>query len=361
MANGLSIKQQTKLFENLNWIYGLNAPTSENLRVDYLTHALTLLDRSEVEHYSVLCMDILDTFLIGNNNYSSELERSCTEYIVEAYRNGKINSEDMPLSGIDKYLSMLINFYIEYPDKSSEEIEELFEYARIFIDAREWNQLRAVYAESKGDFAEAKNYLDRFHALPRTEDSDCEGCEIDRIIKGALKRSDMKSATHYANVTFDRKLKCESSIPEKAHVQLALAAQFVDTYAEQPKQLEKLLTKASSVLVANKYHFLEAAALINAALNLNNLEMAANVLEMFRPVVNEFPYEMGNFQFYMSAYFVACKKGDIKDADNWLDRACKYATEFDTRNRNQYYKTCMDKALADGGFWVNTPGVVKHK
>ena len=356
MAKGLSASRREKIFAMIDEVFCMDTPAGEDNRVRYLTSAIGAHDPSEPA-YILLCMNMAWTLWICPNN-SSELEHLCVARVVKAYRNGEIDDEWVDIGrGIGEYLTPLINFYIDNSDKSPKEIEDLFEYARtlcgrgVFCE-REWHELRAVYAESKGDFDEAKNHRENFFASPRDENSDCEGCEFDRLIKGCLKRNDMEGALHYIDTIFDRKLKCDSDIPEKARVQHALAAQFAGDDKGQPKKLERLLKKAAKNLYAQKNLIFEAAVFINAALNLGKEVDAVNALEMFRPIVNKHPYEIGSFQFYLSAYFTALKTNNQNDAGIWLDCAQKYASQFDARNRNSYYKDCVEQALTGVRLWT---------
>jgi hypothetical protein len=355
LAKGLTDKQQFRVFVMLNAVLEVDAPLTEDARVDFLAEAYHEHDRAEPA-YSALCANIVWTLWLCRKNRSSLWERECVEHIAGAYMDGQVSDDDLKMANIGSILSSLLNFYIENPDKTAEEIDALFSYTKGLVGEglfteREWRELQAVAAEASGNFKEAELHIKVFLSSQRTDESDCEGCEQDRLIKGFLKMGNMENAAHYANEVFRRKLKCESDIPEKTRIQYALIAQFVGGDRESPKALAKLLAKASKDIYASKTLIFEAAVFICAALNLGDMKSAAETVGIFSSVVNDFPYEVGSFQFYLAAYFASLASGDSVGMEHWLARAKGYAAAFDTRNGNEYYASCIDAALEVGGLW----------
>jgi hypothetical protein len=337
MASGLTPKQQREMFEMLDILGSEPIPCEEAARVEYLTEKLKNHDKTEPE-YSYYCALLLWTLGLCKENYSSLFERTCAEHVVSALKDGNISPDDLPLgeNAGSSFITTIINSYIESPDKSAADIEAVFldSLAEGFLDLRVYHELRRAYAVSIGDFAAAEESIARFLTTERTEDSDCEGCEYDRLIKAHLMMGNLGQAEEYTKKIFAGRLQCESDIPEKTKIQAAYIAQRLGG-----KNAKKLLKAAVKKLYPSKYLYFEAMLAIVTAQDLNEPEIADGIVEMFRPVIAEHPYEVGSFNFYQAAWPAKKWRGNLDDAAFWRGCAAKYADEFDARNGNDFYHT----------------------
>jgi hypothetical protein len=338
MASGFTAKKQLEMFELLDFLGRELMPHEEAARVAFLTAKVEGHDRSEPE-YSYYCTQLVLTLYLCKENYSSLLERTCAEHVINAYKEGSVSTDDLPLGNyvVSSFISTIIHSYIENPDKSTSDIEAAFaDYLNFvdegLLDMRVYHELRRAYAVSVGDFAAAEESIARFLTTERTEDSDCEGCEYDRLIKAYLAMGNVKQAEVYTKMILDGKLKCESDIPEKTKIQAAyIAGQLGD------KNARKLLKTSVKKLYASKYLYFEAMLAIMTAYDLNESEIADGIVEMFRPVIAKHPYEVGSFNFYQAACLTKKWLGDVNNAAFWRECAEKYADEFDARNGNEFY------------------------
>jgi hypothetical protein len=344
MAKGLTEKQRRNMFQMID-LLSLRVsdkepvPLEESKRVRFLTERIEMHDKTE-PYCSILCAQLIFTLYGSSNNYSSILERTLAEHVISAYKSGNIDLGDIPSDSfaVSSFQTTIVNSYIENPDKTAADIEAALADCLRFADdelfeLRTYHELQTAYAVARGDFSAARESIAAFLATERTEDSDCEGCEYDRLIKAYLVMGDLEKAQQYISKILEGKLKCESDIPEKTKVQAAyIATQRGD------KNAKKLLKAAVKNLYASKYLYFEAALSITSACDLDELDAAEKIVRLFRPVMVEHPYEVGTFQFYIAAYLAKKQLGDIDDAAFWKGRAEEYAKEFDLRNGNAFYR-----------------------
>jgi hypothetical protein len=326
----MTLKLQMRMFRYLDADAELRGwtgmPCDEKARADWLLAKMRENGEKTEPEYSVLCAHLVFVLVLSMEPISSKLLVDASEHIITAWKEGLITADDLPVGEYSLKLAQqqMLDGYVENPEFSKEKIEEAIATGRELVsrgiyDKRDALQGEIRWAISRGDFDAAQKLIAEFTETPRTENSDCEGCENNMLIYAYISMGDIENADKVIQESFRKKLRCDSDIPEKTKMQEAWVAS-----ERGAKDAKKLLKAAVKKLYASQYTYFDAALLIRAAMNVGEREIAQKAIDLYRPIIKEHPHQQHSLDLYDAAASGQAWLGDETGASWWKDQAQKY-------------------------------------
>ncbi|BDR58228.1 hypothetical protein [Xylocopilactobacillus apicola] len=251
------------------------------------------------------------------------------ENIIKNFELG-YEVEDYLVGGttVDGFYQQLIRVYIDNPNYTKEQIENLLaKYQNYLVDEElAVADERLAWDVRGGRMDGIEDRCRRLLAIAPGERSDCYACIINRLVEDAIIIDQKELALEFTKVIKSEKLACDG-VPLKTEVQ-----ELYLSDSPTSKQINYLNKKVK----ANAEYLFSASLLLNVAKRLSASKSGAKIMKKYDDFAFE-SHKVDNFYYLVQAFNLT---GDQK----YLDHATEIARLHDKRNGNDYYQNYLEQA-----------------
>ncbi|MDR2487530.1 MAG: hypothetical protein LBD12_06135, partial [Clostridiales Family XIII bacterium] len=172
----------------------------EEARLETFEALLKKYEADDKAHVAV-CVYYLLTLTFCMNPVPNEKIAKLSVRIVSAFRNGAVTLQELPMDEVALALAWqdLADSHIELQDRSASAVDDVLSYGRELVaqgllDKRIELRSEIAWDVFCGRFALAQQKIEEFLATPRTENSDCEGCELNALIHAYIAMGNLDKA-----------------------------------------------------------------------------------------------------------------------------------------------------------------------